>query len=47
MPQSTGKPRAETVVGYANNLNKSEECLIKEAISFIHRKEQMDETDKI
>lgn len=43
MPWSTGKPRVANVVEYANGSNKSEECLIKEVISFVCGKEQMDE----
>lgn len=44
MTWSTGKPRAENVLEYGNTSNKSEECLIKEVISFLHKKEQTDES---
>ena len=42
MPWSTGKPKTANVLGYPNSSNKSEEHLIKEVISFVH-KEQTDE----
>ena len=43
MPWSTGKPKTANVLEYANSSNKSEERLIKEVISFLHKKEQTDE----
>ena len=43
MPWSTGKPKTANVLEYANSSNKSKEHLIKDVISFLHKKEQTDE----